>query len=121
MKINDTSGYVNLSAHEAIYPGHPITIAYVITQRYKSFVEATTIGSTFPAALEDDKVPGGGGRVYCALDLLRKRQEGEDWDSLFQWADHVWDSERFSKHAEGLEQAHALKEKLIESYWKDTE
>ena len=62
-----------LNGEPLIYPGHPVTVAYVITQTYASFAEAempTKINHH--DALGNSDIPGCGGNVYAALDLLRR-------------------------------------------------
>lgn len=40
----------------AIYPGHPLTIAYIIVSKYDSLEQAREKGSRFPRALEDTDI-----------------------------------------------------------------
>jgi hypothetical protein len=60
----------------AVYLGHPLTLALLIINKYKDFASASNMGSQFPVALEDCDIPGAGGEVYAALDLLRSIQNG---------------------------------------------
>lgn len=61
-----------------VLPGHPICIAYVIMHRYGSLEEARNRPTSEnpqaepkpPAALSDSEIPGAGGTVWAALDLL---------------------------------------------------
>jgi hypothetical protein len=98
-----------------VYPGHPITIAHEIVKRYPSLEAASASASVFkfPAALGNNDIPGAGGRVYAALGLLQRRAGGESWDSLFAWADGIWESEKFSRHKEGRQQALERREELM--------
>jgi len=62
-----------------VYPGHPVTIATFILLKYKdNFQDAVTpVGDYgFLRALTDQDIPGGGGCVHQALDLLRMVKDG---------------------------------------------
>lgn len=88
----------------SVYPGHPVTIAYLITKLYHNYEEAakrTEYG--FPVALGDNRIPGAGGNVYTALSLLEYLKNGtfckraEDkglsiWGTALAWADEQWAS-----------------------------
>ena len=109
-----------LNRYDAVYPGHPITIACFIKRKYSSFEEASQPTSetiNFSKAVSDIAIPGAGGRVYAAMSLLRKEEEGTPWEELFEWADYVWNTERFDRHSVGLEQATALRETLQKMEW----
>lgn len=110
------------------YPGHPITIAWAIVNRFASLAEATTIPSPgmSPAALSSSDIPGAGGNVYAALDFLGWLQRGIGWDEAVARADAMWarcddqcrrDPERWMR---GQEQADRYKPLLLAraSWWK---
>jgi hypothetical protein len=63
-----------LNGEVAIYPGHPLTIAYLIVNAYPSLVAAIRKSdqTTYPDALSNGNIPGAGGNVLVALDFLRK-------------------------------------------------
>jgi len=109
-----------LNRYDAIYPGHPITIACFIKRKYGSFEEASKPTSEMQPvaqAISDSDIPGGGGRVYAAMSLLRDAEKGVPWDDIFEHADRVWNSEHFARHEEGLEQATALRDILKTMPW----
>lgn len=65
--------------HATVYPGHPVTIATFILLKYKDDFEAALapVGEhEFLRALTDSDIPGAGGCVHQALDLLRKVRKG---------------------------------------------
>lgn len=101
----------DLLTEPAVYPGHPVTIAYIIFQKYSSLEDAFATGYQFPRALEDNDIPGAGGRVHAALRFLRGYQGGQELKELFALADRIWASERgcFRDHEKGQEQADKIK------------
>ena len=54
-----------------VYPGHPIALALLIMAKYPSLEAAETKNGQYSAALSDQDIPGAGGNVWMALDLLR--------------------------------------------------
>lgn len=102
----------------AVYPGHPITLAYLITQVFLSYEEAAKIsaGDFFcPAALGSSDIPGAGACVYEALSLLQDFYGLHTLEEAFSAADRYWsstdsqaerDPERWRK---GQEQADRVK------------
>ena len=101
-----------LGGEFAIYPGHPVTIAYIIMSKYKNLEMAQAL------ALGNNDIPGAGGRVNSALRLLQERNEGKGLMELFEWADSVWNSERFRDHKKGQEQADKVKPLLAVAEWR---
>ena len=77
----------------AVYPGHPVRLAWIITQEFGSWDEATQ--NTAPDrtpwsdALTSDRVPGAGGNVHAALDFLKRVMEF-GWDKAKSHADEYW-------------------------------
>lgn len=61
-----------LDGENAVYPGHPLTIAYLIINTYTSLAEAAKKSerTEFKDALSNGDIPGAGGNVYNALDFL---------------------------------------------------
>lgn len=76
----------------AVYPGHPITIAYCIVRNYPSLAEALAVpeGRIYASALGDNDIPGAGGNVRAALDVLRQAAKDEALDTVFALADDMW-------------------------------
>lgn len=108
--------------NNAVYPGHPVTIAFCIVHTFAAYEEAIGIpdGKPYPGALGDNRIPGAGGCVWGALDLLSKLRGGMDPTEAFQLADDFWtrtdgqkenNPERWQK---GQDQADLLKAKLLE-------
>ena len=73
-----------MDRHDAVYPGHPITVALLITRTFPSF-EAAQAG-----ALQSAEIPGAGGNVHQALDLLVQARGGVPLDEAFRLADRAW-------------------------------
>jgi len=112
----------NLDGEFAVYPGHPVTIAYLIMKKYPSLAAASEVHECgFRAALADNDIPGAGGRVYAAMSLLQRRAEGASWEELFARADEIWEGEHFSEHELGQEQADRIKPLLAAARWKETD
>lgn len=74
----------------AVYPGHAVTLALLITHAFPSLEAAEAKGRVFPAALESNDIPGAGGNVYAALALLRNLRDGMLWEVAVRWADESW-------------------------------
>lgn len=74
----------------AVYPGHAVTLALLITHAFPSLEAAAATGKQFPRALESNNIPGAGGNVYVALDLLRRLRAGEVWEDAMWFADEAW-------------------------------
>ena len=106
----------------AVYPGHPITLAYLISLEYASFKAASAKTAVNPAhALGNSNIPGAGGNVHAALNLLyRVKQQGWSLDKAFEYADKYWSNcdnqEDYFKERwlEGQAQADKVKEQLRE-------
>jgi hypothetical protein len=54
------------------YPGHPNALALLIMEKYPSYAAASQVekGKQYAPALVDEDIPGAGGNVHQALDLL---------------------------------------------------
>lgn len=81
----------------AVYPGHPVTIGYLITLLYPSYEAAveSVYGrddgryiSTHACCNND--IPGAGGNVHSGERLLQRLRNGEDITDVYAWADEVW-------------------------------
>jgi hypothetical protein len=130
----------DILGENAVYPGHPVTVAYVITKVFDSFdvaFEASVSGP--PNALCVNAIPGAGGCVYAALSLLKRLREGMPIEQAFTWADEVWGSTDdmkndgrswpgrtvapgyyLKRYQEGQAQADRFKQKLVEqrAWWE---
>jgi hypothetical protein len=97
-----------------VYPGHALTIAVAIMEKYPSLEEARKKGRNYPQALEDNDIPGAGGPVYCALDVLAI---GDD-DKAIEQANYFWQGEcgesYASRYDEGMQEAKALESRFRE-------
>ncbi len=102
--------------HNYTYPGHALVIACCIMDKYPSLAEArkpcinkkTGEKHGFPEALGDNDIPGAGGCVYCALDVL----EIEDIDKAIERANYYWQGEcgeaYASRYDDGMNEAKEL-------------
>ena len=111
----------HLGGEYAIYPGHPVTIAYLIMKRFPSLEAAMKRSerSGFSAASSDNAIPGAGGRVHAAVRLLQRRHDGDPWAELFAVADDIWESEHFDQHEQGQQQADRIKPLLEQAVWAE--
>jgi hypothetical protein len=85
--------YEILGREHSVYPGHPVTVAYIITQLYVSFEDATEVqeGHQYSNALGDNDVPGAGGNVSAALSFLHYLKTGIlSWEDAIKYADESW-------------------------------
>lgn len=109
-----------LNGEFAVYPGHPVVLGYILTNAYPSLAEAlmpTEVNRH--DALGNSNVPGAGGNVYMALDLLRNIVTGTlPIDRALEDADQRWaDCDNQAKvdpdrWREGQEQADRFKAAL---------
>lgn len=76
--------------NEVVYPGHAITLAYLIVNLYPSLEAASAPGKHFTAVEEDRRLPGAGGHQNQAVELLRQLALGRDWDAVAERADENW-------------------------------
>jgi hypothetical protein len=100
-----------------VYPGHPLVTACLVMMAFPSFESAAEKNENgqCPNALSDSRIPGSGGCVYNALDLLRHIPYDEDIEATIRRADETWgrvdgmatttDEYRQKKYQEGLAQA----------------
>jgi hypothetical protein len=88
------TAYAILDKDSSVYPGHPITVAYLITKIFPTFEEAFDSSDSKwndANALASSKIPGAGGNVSAALSFLRYlRDESLTWDKAVLWADDYW-------------------------------
>ena len=107
--------------HEAMYPGHPLTLAVIILAKYEGNIESAFApkrdkggGYHCPNALADNDIPGAGDCVYQALDLIRDVYKGRiSPEKAIEHARKTWQHDRtYVGHADrlvpGQEQADAL-------------
>lgn len=105
--------------HKAVYPGHPIKIAHIITEVFDSFEAATKKGTCYSAAMESNDVPGAGGNVASALEILGYLvKQTAPVDKAIQRGDDIWKAECSTayrdRYEEGQKQADEVKPMLIE-------
>jgi hypothetical protein len=112
---------------EVIYPGHPTVLAFLITQVFKTYEEAfVRTESNVYAALGSMDVPGAGGNVYAALDLLGRLHDGVPPKEALYIADNFWDrqssqtTDNTDKWRAGQSQAERYKPRLLamSAWWK---
>lgn len=63
----------NVVRQGAVFPGHPVTLAYIIMQSYASLAEAEAKeeGSNFPNVLSNGDIPGTESHVIAGLNVLK--------------------------------------------------
>lgn len=74
----------------AVYPGHPITLAYLIVRLYSSLEAARAHGKTFSAVEEDIRLPGAGSHNSYAVGLLSNLAADYSWDAMMVQFDDLW-------------------------------
>lgn len=102
-----------------VYPGHPVPIALLIMDKYPDLETARMRpeGSQFQNALSDNDIPGAGGNVHAALDVLEcARVKGGQ--AAFEHGTNYWvrcaSGENYGKNqAAGLEQAESIKDEFL--------
>lgn len=114
-------------AEHAVYPGHPVTLAWLITEEFETFEEAFHTTPHLPGisnALGSVEIPGAGGNVCAAMDLLQSLRKGKKFKDAIKRADQVWEEYNLGeegKRARGQEQADRVKPllKKNKSWWRD--
>ena len=85
---------LDIGLDNSVYPGHPITVAYLITRCFPNYEAAFQKDGSrwnYASALSSSIIPGAGGNVHAALDFLSYlRNEYLDWDGAIEWADNYW-------------------------------
>lgn len=75
----------------AIYPGHPVTLAFCIVHAFATYEEAfAPTEHNFTRAIGDVRIPGAGGCVSSALMILRHLKSGMPFDEAMTLADDYW-------------------------------
>lgn len=74
----------------AIYPGHPVTLALLITYAYPSLAVARKRGERHLLVEEDMRLPGAGGSNRSAVELLCQLSEGAAFNKAVARADEIW-------------------------------
>ena len=74
-----------------VYPGHPNAIALIIMEKYPSYEAALDKpeDKQSAAALRDGDIPGAGGNVYSALDVLEKLVK-DGPEAAFEAGNKMW-------------------------------
>lgn len=86
-----------------VYPGHPVVIAFAMTEHFWCYFHATyrsikflgdkTEVEPYCKAQTSKEIPGAGSHVVSALELLQFVRNGEvSWEDGFTWADKTWAS-----------------------------
>lgn len=112
--INDIQ-YQVFGREGTVYPGHPVSIAYLVMRSFPDFATAATRteGRTFPAALGSGSIPGAGSNVYAALDTLSHALK-YGIDAGLAYGDDYWSGcasgcNYGERHAPGQQQADSIK------------
>lgn len=117
----DDIQYREFGPEGTVYPGHATTIAYLIMKSYASWEDASTRkpNASCPPALSNGAIPGAGGCVYSALDLLKIAFD-HGVEAALERGDQVWRGEADNgykhKHAPGQAQADSIKDKFRELF-----
>jgi hypothetical protein len=104
-----------------VYPGHPVCIAFLIMLAYPNLESAKAKPSpeaNYGNALSDMRIPGAGGNVHGALDLL-KRATLLSPDAGFAFGEEYWrncaNGDNFGKnHDAGKAQAESIKQAFLD-------
>lgn len=81
------------SVIRGVYPGHPLTISAFIVHYFSSLEEANEKDKNhnFPKALGSQSIPGAGGCVYQALEMLELLRSGKiKLDDYFEECKKAW-------------------------------
>lgn len=74
-----------------IYPGHPVVLALCVVWAHKTYEEAfAPTEYAWPFALGNSDVPGAGGCVYSAMDLLKRLRDGVAFEEAVAFATQQW-------------------------------
>ena len=109
-----------------VYPGHCVAIAFLIMQTYPSLETAMLKKGEYPDALTNEDIPGAGGCVHSALDVL-KRAFSVGIDEAFAFGDALWVGETSSSYRDrqqaGQKQADDIKQQFRERFqtWRQNE
>lgn len=99
------------------YPGHPIVLAYLITQKYSSLNQALRKNLFYLKVLEDKDIIGADKNIYAALEFLHQ-SKNINFNKAWQEAQEDWktltDGYNDDVIAHGAKQALMIKEKIIE-------
>ncbi len=92
-----------LDGDYSVYPGHPLTIAYVISVTFPTLADALVIRGDYPEALADVRIPGAGGEVSGAISLLRHLRDGTCTpEQAVKRADDHWRSTTTNGHRDAF-------------------
>lgn len=101
-----------------VYPGQLSAIAYCIVKKYDNLeasIEKDELQPScfIPSALSDEDIPGAGGSVYAAIDMLRRLKLGNT-EGAWALEEQDWDIEEksFDKDGAGRKAIPELREML---------
>lgn len=93
---------LNQLRYDFVYPGHPVVIAYFVVSVFPTYDEAfKPTKHNLYCALGDSRIPGAGGCVYSALDVLWMLRKGKPFNEVMAFADETWDNTDNHKNAGG--------------------
>jgi hypothetical protein len=95
-----------LLGEAAVYPGHPIVLGYLIARTYSSLDDAKL------SALKDTRIPGAGGSVCDALELLQYLQDGGALSTFKKLSTRQWEVDAVDS------KVHEAGEKQAEHLWQ---
>jgi hypothetical protein len=124
----DLEGYQFIQreiGEDAVYPGHAVTIGLLIMRAFPTLEEASDRGPhdrDFTAASRSNMIPGAGGSVATALDILRSVVRGERTvEQAIEQANEAWRqvdgqyTRNPKRWQEGQTQADKLRARYIEA------
>ena len=105
----------------SVYPGHAVVLACMIMDRYPDLASAQRrcVGATYPNALGDQFIPGAGGAVYAALDVLELAVTQQNLPAAYARAEYCWncwEQESAEHNKVNAERGRAQYEKLKEHF-----
>lgn len=101
-----------------VYPGHPLVIAFFITHEFKSLEDALYVepNGQYSAALASNAVPGGGGEVHQALDLLCHIRNGMSPTDAVEYARKRWVDGNAGGHTKAVEPGQAQADQITDVF-----
>lgn len=84
---------IGVEPPHSVYPGHPITIAYIIVKVFPTYAAAfKNTEHNFCEALGSIDIPGAGGNVNNALHFLVQLHQRTPFERAVEVANSMWDN-----------------------------
>ena len=104
-----------LDGQYSVYPGHPLTIAYVISVAFPALADALAKHGDYPAheALADVRIPGAGSAVWNGIDFLTRVRDGVCTpEQAIEWAENQWRHDTSNGHLSAYQPGQAQADKV---------